>query len=231
MDGLSLEIPAGAICAILGPNGAGKSTTLKMLAGLLPPTAGEGFVDGISIRGQSPELKRRIGCLPEDLGLFAELTVEEHLRLTGDVYGLNRGETEARIDRLLCALSLEEGRRTFARSCSQGMRKKTALAMALLPNPKILILDEPFEAIEPATTRAIGRLLQTMAGRGVTILFSSHILPLAERIATQVVILRGGRVALSSAAKELTHPLEDVYFEMAGEPPPQDLEWLGQAQS
>src|ERR1700749_1022966 len=107
------------------------------------------MVEGVDTSRNPIELKRRIGVLPEDLGLFDDLTVEEHLSLTGDVYALDRRETRARTDQLLRTLSLENGRHTFAASCSHGMRKKTSFAMALLPNPQLLFLDEPFEAIDP----------------------------------------------------------------------------------
>ena len=138
VDHLNLEVAPGAICAFLGPNGAGKSTTVKMLTGLLPPSSGTVEVCGLDVAGRTLELKRQIGVLPEDLGLFDDLTVEEHLLLTGSVYGIGRQQTRARTDQLLHALSLEHGRHTFAAACSHGMRKKTAFAMALLPNPRVL---------------------------------------------------------------------------------------------
>src|SRR5476649_526685 len=141
VNGLTLDVPAGAICAFLGPNGAGKSTTVKMLTGLLAPTSGDVEVCGLDVTAKPIELKRRIGVLPEDLGLFDDLTVEEHLLLTGSVYGLEKRESRARTDQLLRALSLEHGRNTFAAACSHGMRKKTSFAMALLPNPRVLFLD------------------------------------------------------------------------------------------
>src|ERR1700736_1015493 len=121
VDNLTLEVAAGAICAFLGPNGAGKSTTVKMLTGLLPPTSGKVHVCGLDVRLKPLEVKRCIGVLPEDLGLFDDLTVEEHLLLTGDVYGIPRQQTRSRTDELLHALSLEHGRHTFAASCSHGM--------------------------------------------------------------------------------------------------------------
>lgn len=225
--GLSLDVPQGGICVVLGPNGAGKSTTLKMLSGLLAPTGGDAWIDGVSIRQDSGPLRRRIGCMPEDLGLFGDLTVEEHLALTGAVFGVERGETEVRANQLIGALGLENGRSTFARSCSHGMRKKTALAMALLPAPNVLILDEPFEAIEPATVHVIGELLRSAAGRGVTVLLSSHVLATTARIASQIVILREGKVTWNSAAQELPCPLDDLYFRTVGTPVFEDLAWLG----
>src|SRR5205085_5449534 len=135
-----------------------------------------------------------IGVLPEDLGLFDDLTVEEHLLLTGDVYGIDRHQTRSRTSQLLHALSLEHGRRTFAAACSHGMRKKTAFAMALLPNPRVLFLDEPFEAIDPVTSKIMRDLLQSIARRGVTVFFTSHILSVAEQISTQFIMIRKGRI-------------------------------------
>src|SRR5581483_2875214 len=147
-----------------------------MLTGLLPPTAGTVQVCGIDAAANPLALKRRIGVLPEDLGLFDDLTVEEHLLLTGAVYGLEKHQTQRRCDQLLHALSLEHGRHTFASACSQGMRKKTSFAMALLPNPQVLFLDEPFEAVDPVTSRIMRDLLQSAARRGVTVFLTAHML-------------------------------------------------------
>lgn len=227
VDRLTLDVPAGAICAFLGPNGAGKSTTVKMLTGLLPPSSGEVEVCGLDVRAKPLELKRRIGVLPEDLGLFDDLTVEEHLLLTGAVYGLNRRATRARTDQLLRAFSLVDGRHTFAASCSHGMRKKTAFAMALLPNPQVLFLDEPFEAIDPVTSKIMRDLLESIARRGVTVFLTSHILAMVERIATQFLMIRQGRVVWDAPAGELPQSLEQHYFDLVETPPVEELEWLG----
>jgi ABC-2 type transport system ATP-binding protein len=227
VDGLTIEVPTGAICAFLGPNGAGKSTTVKMLTSLLAPTSGEIRVCGLDAAANPLDLKRRIGVLPEDLGLFDDLTVEEHLFLTGEVYGLTRDETRSRTSQLLHALSLEHGRRTFASACSHGMRKKTAFAMALLPNPRVLFLDEPFEAIDPVTARIMRGLLESVARRGVTVFFTSHILSVAEQLATQLVMIRRGKVVWDGAAADLPHSLEQLYFELVEAPVVDELEWLG----
>ncbi len=229
--GLTFEVTAGAICAFLGPNGAGKSTTVKMMTGLLPPSAGEVEVCGINVQAHPLEIKRRIGVLPEDLGLFDDLTVEEHLLLTGDVYGVDRGETHRRTDQLLHALSLEHGRNTFAAACSHGMRKKTAFAMALLPNPRVLFLDEPFEAIDPVTSKIMRDLLQSVARHGVTVFLTSHILSMVERIATQVVMIRKGTIVWNSPVGDLPLSLEEHYFDLVETPVVEELEWLGSPQS
>jgi len=227
VDNLNLEVDTGAICVFLGPNGAGKSTTVKMLTGLLAPTSGTVEVGGLDAAANAGELKRRIGVLPEDLGLFDDLTVEEHLHLTGAVYGLDRRETRRRTDQLLHALSLEHGRHTFAAACSHGMRKKTSFAMALLPNPQVLFLDEPFEAVDPVTSRIMRDLLQSAARRGVTIFLTAHILSVAEEIATQIVMIRKGKIVWNSPAEELKQSLEAHYFDLVESPVVEELEWLG----
>jgi ABC-2 type transport system ATP-binding protein len=227
VDSLTFEVSAGAICAFLGPNGAGKSTTVKMLTGLLPPTSGEVEVCGLNVQADPLELKRRIGVLPEDLGLFDDLTVEEHLLLTGSVYGVEKKETRSRTDQLLHALSLGHGRNTFAASCSHGMRKKTAFAMALLPNPRVLFLDEPFEAIDPVTSKIMRDMLVSIARRGVTVFLTSHILSVVEQISTQLVMIRKGRIVWDSPTGDLPQSLEEHYFDLVEAPVVEELEWLG----
>jgi ABC-2 type transport system ATP-binding protein len=231
VDGLNLEVARGAICAFLGPNGAGKSTTVKMLTGLLAPTSGTVEVDGLDVVSHPLEIKRRIGVLPEDLGLFDDLTVEEHLLLTGDVYGLRRPETESRTTELLRVLSLEHGRHTFAAACSHGMRKKTSFAMALLPNPSVLFLDEPFEAVDPVTSKIMRVLLEAAAKRGITVFLTSHILSVVEQIATQLVMIRRGKLVWDSPASELPQPLEQHYFDLVEAPVVEELGWLGSTRS
>jgi ABC-2 type transport system ATP-binding protein len=231
VDRLTLEVEAGAICAFLGPNGAGKSTTVKMLTGLLPPTSGTIAVCGLDVATHSLEIKRQIGVLPEDLGLFDDLTVEEHLLLTGSVYGVGREQTQARTAQLLRALSLEDGRHTFAAACSHGMRKKTAFAMALLPNPRVLFLDEPFEAIDPVTSKIMRDLLEEAARHGITVFLTSHILSVVEQIATQLVMIRKGKVVWNSPVGELPQSIEQHYFDLVEAPAVEELEWLGPRRS
>lgn len=230
VDGISLEIETGTICAVLGPNGAGKSTTVGMLTGLLAPTSGDAFVCGVNVRLDPVGVKRKIGVLPENLGLFDDLTVEEHLELTGDLYGLGKAVTHERMERLLVVLGLSAGRRTFARACSHGMRKKTAFAMALLPNPEALFLDEPFEAVDPVTSSVMAGVLREAASRGITVFLTSHILPTASRLADRFVIVRGGRIVMDARASELSRPLEELYFELAESPVAAGLDWLGHAE-
>jgi ABC-2 type transport system ATP-binding protein len=227
VDSISFQLPQGSLCAFLGPNGAGKSTTVKMLTGLLRPTSGTATVAGLAVSEQTVELKRRIGVLPEQLGLFDHLTVEEHLYMAGPIYGLSKSETHARASQLLRALVLEHGKDTYADHCSHGMRKKTALAMALIHNPMVLFLDEPFEGIDPVTSKTIHDLLLTLSRRGVTVFFTSHSLAIVERIATHYILIRHGRIVWNSTADELPSSLEQMYFDLVEEPKSEDIPWLG----
>jgi len=228
---LSFEAARGEICVLIGPNGAGKSTTVKMLTGLLSPTSGTAVVCGTDVTAKPLETKRKIGVLPENLGLFSALTVEEHLRLTGSVYGVARHAIRDRTDRLLQLLDLEHGRHTLAENCSHGMRKKTALAMALLPDVEALFLDEPFEAIDPVTSRTIRDLLVSLSRQGVTIFLTSHILPLAEQIATKILLMREGQTAWTGKPSELPTSLEELYLDLIEAPEAETLDWLGSLQS
>ena len=231
VDALDLNISRGSICAFLGPNGAGKSTAVKMLTGLLTPTSGSATVAGIDCSPATPALSRAVGVLPESLGLFDSLTVEEHLTLTGSVYGIAKSETTRRTAELLSALALEHGRNTFLDECSYGMRKKTALAMALLPNPPVLFLDEPFEGLDPVVSRTIRDLLVEIAPRGVTVFLTSHILSIVEEIATHIMMIHAGKLVFDSKRDALTKPLESIYFDLVEAPRAGDWSWLGSPQS
>ena len=224
VESASFEIPTGSICAVLGPNGAGKSTMVKMLTGLLEPSSGGGTVSDCDIR--DPKLRSLVGVLPENLALFDALTVNEHLQLTGAVFGLTPAETTLRGDQLLRVLRLEHGRDTFIGECSYGMKKKTALAAALLPNPRALFLDEPFEGIDPVTSEAIRFQLRAIAKRGITVLLTSHILSMVDRIADQIVMIRQGRIVWNSPLAELPRGVEELYFELVESAATEDLAWL-----
>ena len=225
VDSATFDIPSGTICAVLGPNGAGKSTMVKMLTGLLQPTSGTGSVSGCHIG--SPQLRSQVGVLPENLALFDALTVLEHLELTGAVYGIPKAQTAERAAQLLRVLRLEHGRHTFIAECSYGMKKKTALAAALLPNPRALFLDEPFEGIDPVTSEAIRIQLRAVAQRGITVLLTSHILSMVDRIADQIVMIRQGKIVWNSPLAELPRGVEELYFDLVESAPTEDLTWLG----
>src|SRR5215204_4687249 len=170
VNNLHLQISPGTIFGFLGPNGSGKSTTVKMLTGILKATAGDALIDGSSIQTSALQIKQKIGVLPEDLALFDLLTIWEHLKMCGPIYGLTHRDTETRAEQLLNYLDLWTDRHAFVEHSSYGMKKKCALAMALIHNPKVLFLDEPFEGIDPVTSRNIKDLLALMSKKGITIL-------------------------------------------------------------
>ena len=227
---LSLQVAPGTLFGFLGPNGSGKSTTIKLLTGLLAPTAGEVRVAGQTVSLENIELRRVIGILPEDAALFHSLTIWEHLELSGPLYGLSREETRARAIQLLRHLDLERDSGTYIDQASYGMRKKCALAMALLHNPRILFLDEPFEGIDPGSSRNIKDLLVALAEKGVTVFLTSHILEVVERLIEQFAIIIRGEVVCCQTVAEVKRTgmtLEEVYFKYAGKPAVGNLEWLG----
>ena len=232
VDGISLSIPHGSFFGFLGPNGAGKTTTLRMITGLLPPSAGETRIEGRSLTTDGVAIKQRIGVVPDELALFDRLSIWEHLTMMGRIFGLSPDETGRRAEDLLRLLDIWNERGSFAVDCSHGMRKKLALAMALIHNPALLFLDEPFEGIDPLASRQIRALLTDLAHRGVTIFLTSHILEIVERLADRVAIIVKGRIALDSSLADLHaagRSLEDAFVAAAGGPDDNmpELSWLG----
>lgn len=227
---LNLQVAPGTLFGFLGPNGSGKSTTIKLLTGLLAPSAGEVRVAGQTVSPENVDLRRMIGILPEDAALFHSLTIWEHLELSGPLYGLSRQETRTRAIELLRHLDLERESGTYIDQASYGMRKKCALAMALLHNPRVLFLDEPFEGIDPGSSRNIKDLLVALAEKGVTVFVTSHILEVVERLIDQFAIIIRGDVVCCQTVEEVNRSgmtLEDVYFKYAGKPAVGNLAWLG----
>jgi ABC-2 type transport system ATP-binding protein len=227
---LNLRVPRGTIFGFLGPNGSGKSTTVKLLTGLLMPTEGDALIAGEPVTVENVALKHKIGVLPEDDALFRALTIWEHLEMSGPLYGLKNEETESRAAQLLRHLDLWRERGTYVEQASFGMRKKCALAMALLHNPRVLFLDEPFEGIDPGSSRNIKDLLLELAQKGATIFLTSHILEVVERIVGQYAIVIDGEIVCQQTVEETVsagRTLEDVYFQFAGRPAIEEMAWLG----
>ncbi len=225
VDHLNLSVERGIIFGFLGPNGAGKSTTINMLTALLPPTEGTATVGGFDIRKEPLEVKRRIGVVPEGLSLYQRLTASEQIELVGRLHGLDHAEIMRRIPPLLDILELHDSVDKMILDYSHGMRKKTALACALIHAPDILFLDEPFEGIDPVSTRAIKELLRDMrTRRGTTIFFSTHVMELAERFCDQVGIINKGHLiaigSISELRKRANLPedasLEDIFLQTVG---------------
>jgi ABC-2 type transport system ATP-binding protein len=235
VDHVSFRVARGRFFGFLGPNGAGKSTTIKMLTGLLRPTEGEAEIEGHPLEKELLAVKRVIGVLPEDLPLYERLTGEEYLHFAGRMYGLSREETRKRTDELLAFLSLEEERGKLIVDYSQGMRKKTALAAALIHSPRVLFLDEPLNGIDPISGRVVTDLLRRLAQKGVTMFFTSHVLDVAERLCDEVAIIDRGRLVAQGTLEQIRAQrevgqdatLEDVFLKLvAADVRREDLSWI-----
>jgi ABC-2 type transport system ATP-binding protein len=220
VNGIDLRVERGTFYGFLGPNGAGKSTTIKMLTGLLAPTRGSIRVLGKDILDarEALEAKSRIGVVPEDLALFDNLTGREYLTFIGRMYLLPRDTIRGRIDELLPLLGLESEEKKLTLEYSHGMKKKLALAAALLPNPDLLFLDEPFEGVDAVTSRIIRDLLKGFVGRGSTIFLTSHVLDIVEKLCSHVGIIVKGDLVEQASLEELRQgaSLEDRFLEKAG---------------
>ncbi len=240
VDRLNLDVPRGVIFGFLGPNGAGKSTTINMLVGLLQPTSGRARVAGFDVQSAPLQVKQRIGVVPEGLSMYERLTAVEQVELVGRLHGLSRPELERRIPPLLEMLGLQDSAGKMILDYSAGMRKKTAMACALIHAPEVLFLDEPFESVDPISTRTIKNILRDMVTqRGTTVFFSTHVMELAERFCDQVGILSKGSLVARGSIPELRQraglsdvaPLEDVFIhsvqaEAAGPADEDLLAWL-----
>ncbi|MBX7223247.1 MAG: ABC transporter ATP-binding protein [Blastocatellia bacterium] len=227
---VNLTIQPGTIFGFLGPNGSGKSTTVKMLTGLLEPTAGDALINGQSILSHPLEIKRNIGVLPEDFALYDALTIWEHCLLSGSLYGLRPEETMRRAEQMLRFLDLWEGRHTFVDQASFGMKKKCSLALAVLHNPQVLFLDEPFEGIDPVSARNIKDLLQLMADKGATVFITSHLLDVVERFVRSFAIIVDGEVVCNQSVEEALESrrsLEELFFHYVQREKIEALEWIG----
>src|SRR3954466_901845 len=208
VDRVNLRVRTGSFFGFLGPNGAGKSTTIKMLTGLLAPTSGRVRVLGRDIASEPNEVKRRIGVVPEDLNLFERLTGAEMLAFTGRMYGLGRGDISARSRELLELMELDAEPRRLVVEYSHGMKKKLALACALIHRPEGLFLDEPFEGVDAIASRTLKDLLSRLTSRGLTVFLTSHVLEIVERLCTDIAIISEGRLVASGPLSELRRGIE-----------------------
>ncbi len=234
VDGVELRVERGTFYGFLGPNGAGKSTTIKMLTGLLAPSAGAVAVLGRDMLDADAALdaKRRVGVVPENLALFDNLTAEENLTFVGRMHLLPRETLRDRGGELLALLGLDAEGRKLSADFSHGMRKKLALAAALLPNPELLFLDEPFEGVDAVTSRVIRDLLAGYVAKGRTVFLTSHVLEVVEKLCTHVGMIVRGRlveqVAMADARRD-GRSLEEIFLHAAGgtAADPRALGWLG----
>ena len=223
VDGLSLQMPAGACYAFLGPNGAGKSTSIGLLTGLFPPDAGTARILGLDLATDTLAIKQRIGVVPEELALFERMSGLDYLVFCGRMYGLGANESQARAKELLALTELEYRAHALIADYSKGMRRRLAIAAALIHRPDLVILDEPFEGIDIIAGAVIRALLRHLRDVGVTILITTHVLEIAERIATHAGVIMAGRIVATGEVAALkkrfqANTLEDVFYACAGAP-------------
>lgn len=227
--GLDLRVARGSFFGLVGPNGAGKSTTLKMATGLLRPDAGTVVVDGRDVWADPGEVKAHIGVVPEDLRLFERLTGRELLEYTALLRGFDRADARDRAGQLLDVLGLADDAGTLVLDFSSGMRKKIALGAAVLHRPSVLFLDEPFESVDPLSVRTLRSLLERMVAGGATVVFSSHVMEVVERLCDHVAVVHAGHVVAEGPTATLCgeRRLEDVFVEAVGaDATAVDLDWL-----
>lgn len=240
VNGLNLVVRRGEFFGFLGPNGAGKSTTIKMMVGLLRPTSGTAFIAGVDVWRDPLRAKAAMGVLPEQLNLYDRLSGRELIEFAGRLYDIPRDEVRHRTQSLLDVLMLGDDADKLVVDYSVGMRKKISLAAALIHRPQVLFLDEPFEGIDPVSSRVIRDILRDLTTTGTTIFFSSHIMEVVERLCTRVGIINAGtlvaegtlaelrqRAAISGSAGAENSSLEDIFLQLVGANTREGgLEWL-----
>jgi ABC-2 type transport system ATP-binding protein len=237
VSGIDLVVERGTFYGFLGPNGAGKSTTMKMLTGLLGASGGTMRVLGWNMLDarEALQAKRKMGVIPEDLALFDNLTAREYLTFVGRIHLMPRDTIRSRCDELLSILDLQDEEKKLSLEYSHGMKKKLALAAALLPNPDLLFLDEPFEGVDAVTSRVIRDILAGFVARGSTVFLTSHVLEIVERLCTHVGIIVKGKLVEQAALDTIRQggSLEDCFLQKAGaeHEGPRKLNWLEEATS
>lgn len=227
---LDLDIPVGSFCGLVGPNGSGKTTTLGMISAMVDPDGGASWVSGYHSQTNHVEVRRLLGVVADPLSLFDRLSAREWLRHVGELRGLDKQVTESRIGELLAIMDLTESADLQMGGYSHGMRKKTAIAAALLHRPQVLLLDEPFEGVDPISAIAVRSLLDRFRASGGTIVFSSHVMDLVDRMCDYVVVMAHGQVVAAGPVEELrgTGRLEDAFVSLVGASPVDidALSWL-----
>jgi ABC-2 type transport system ATP-binding protein len=223
VNNINLAINSGEIFALLGPNGSGKSTTLKMLLGLVPPTAGSLTVLGLDVQKDPVAVKRQVGYVPESPDIYEFLTGIEYLDFIADIYNVPPKEKQQRINEYLKALQLEGREGDMINSYSDGMKKKISLISAFLHKPKLLILDEPLNALDPRSARIVKNFLQELKTQGVTTILSTHVLEIAEAVCDRIGIMYQGSILalgnMNQLREEASLPgsgLEDIFLKLTG---------------
>jgi ABC-2 type transport system ATP-binding protein len=230
VSNVSLAVPRGSIYGLVGPNGAGKTTTIKMLIGLVRPDGGDVLIGGVSTWPDPIDVKRKLGVVPDGLALFDRLSGFEHIQYAGLLRGLEDGEARRRATEALEVLGLTDSGGKLVVDYSHGMRKKIALASALIHRPEVLVLDEPFEGIDPVSSVTIREVLEGFQGGGGTVLLSSHSMDTVERLCDHLAVIANGQVVAEGSIESLTgdgQRLEEVFVRLVGGNAGKgDLSWL-----
>jgi len=231
LEGLTLRLERGSFLGLLGRNGAGKSTTLKLLTGLLKPTHGSIRILGLDLTVEAMAIKRRIGVMPEEMALLEFLTGHQYLRFVCRMYGLEDAVGDARREELFAKLDLAPAPRSLVADYSYGMKKKLAFCAAIIHGPEVVFLDEPFEGIDAVTSRTIKDILLNLQGRGATLILTSHIMEVVEKLCPLIAILDEGRLLGFGPLDELrarggAENLESLFVDLVGGARTGELSWL-----
>ncbi|HTU46149.1 MAG TPA: ABC transporter ATP-binding protein [Bryobacteraceae bacterium] len=234
VDGLTVTVPQGCFFGFLGPNGAGKTTTIKMLMGLAQPNSGTMSVLGLPLPEKSLEIRQQIGLVPDDTLLFDYLTGAEYLEFVARLYGLARPLAKERGRELLQMFELQENPRKLIGEYSKGMRKRIAMAAALIHRPRLFLMDEPFEGVDAVGARMMKDILLEQVHRGATVFLTSHVLEVVERLCDRVAIINRGKVLVQGTIAELRQQaaessasLEDIFVRLVGgDRHSEKLDWL-----
>jgi len=234
VDGLTVTVPHKCFFGFLGPNGAGKTTTIRMLMGLVQPNSGSMRVLGFDMPQQSLEIRKQIGLVPDDSLLFDYLTGAEYLEFIGRLYGMPKSLTKERGRELLALFELSENPRKLIGEYSKGMRKRLAMAAALIHRPRLFLMDEPFEGVDAVGARLMKDILLEQVRHGATVFLTSHVLEVVERLCDQVAIINRGKIVVQGTMAELRQQaaggastLEDIFVNLVGgERYTEKLDWL-----
>lgn len=230
VDGLTLTVPQGCFYGFLGPNGAGKTTTIKMLMGLAPPTSGTIELLGMPMPERALDIKKQIGLVPDESLLFDHLTGAEFIEFVGRIYGLNRATAHERSLELLELFELDNAPRKLITEYSKGMRKRVAMAAALIHRPRLFLMDEPFEGVDAVGARLMKEILLEQVRHGATIFLTSHVLEVVERLCDRVGIIHAGKLVAEGRMEDLrgtAETLEDAFVRAVGVDRSGDtLDWL-----
>ena len=204
LKSVSLRVEPGEIVGLLGPNGAGKTTTVRILTGLLKPSSGTARVCGFDVMDEPIEVKKRIGYVPETGALYETLTAREYLNLAAKIYRMDVEVADMRIESFLRLFRLLDDGNVRTSAFSKGMKQKVAISAALLPNPEVLLLDEPFDGLDATTALVVKDLLRELTEQGRTILLCSHIMEVVEQLCTRLVIINRGSIVANGTTDEIT---------------------------